>query len=137
MLAYNCDLTIENITFTGRKDPGDKSMPGGGIAFYLDNNNLLLNFCKVRYNLSDNSTGGLQFNGKKSSIVMNNCVITHNVTSHIGGGVSIYGAYGTYIINNCAIVNNYAREDGGLTISGNRSSAVINDSIISENEASY
>lgn len=128
-------VTIKNGTITG----GNSAGSGAGVSI-LNNSSANVTFDNVI--ISNNQTtnsGGAIFVGAGNTLTLNSSAIENNTCRYYGGGIYVNGA--TVYIKDSTITGNESTDarwglGGGIgtATSGNSSTIVIEDSIISNNK---
>ncbi|WAS06707.1 right-handed parallel beta-helix repeat-containing protein [Gloeomargaritales cyanobacterium VI4D9] len=122
-------VTLSNSTVSGNT----ANFNGGGI--FVFNGNVTLNNSEVSGNIGDNGGGGiLVFNG---NVTLNNSKVLENTVNKLhGGGIVI--SSGKLILTDSIVSGNkvYGQHGGGIYADGNNTTVTLNNSIVSNNEAS-
>lgn len=98
--------------FMRGKSEGGAITQGGGAIFLDTSNNVLIDHCLIRNNIS-NAGGGI--NIIRGSAIIQNSVIRGNSASSVGGGINLESS--TVYIYNTDIANNYSNSGGGMSFS--------------------
>ena len=126
MNTFNCLATISNCLFE------DNSAGDDAGAFFLDDTQLLMTFCRFIGNQSQDLGGAMVgFSGSDATLV--GCEFIGNSCGSDGGAVLYNAANVEYL--SCLFSGNVAGDDGGALVCSNLPSQTINNCTFANNSA--